>query len=167
MCGFRRIISLLVILFGLSACLMVKPLKMPENNINTSVSKAYRTNYETVWKALMVVFDGNYKIAEADGELGHLKTELLRGESIFKSPFPVPSHLEDTKYTLLVRVRRGGSSRTLVSVTKNIYYQKFLKQTKRLASNGIEEQLILYRILKEIQFDALFARLTKKNQIQN
>ena len=157
-----QIVWFLFIVLTFSSCLMVKPLKVPESNINTSVSRVYRTNYETVWKALMVVFDGGYPIAEADGEKGHLKTEVLSGETIFKSPFSVPSHLEDSKYTLTVRVQKGNHSRTLVSVTKDIYYRKFLKKTKRLPSNGLEEQTILYRILKEIQLDVLISQLMKK-----
>ena len=85
------------------------PFTEPRHHIKHAVSKVFYTHHERVWRALLLALE-EYPIAEADPEKGYIKTEVLTGEQIWKSPFPINSKWDDTKNIIHIRLLKGQNS---------------------------------------------------------
>lgn len=124
------------------------------------ISKTFHAGYQKTWRATMLALE-DYPIETEDNEKGHLKTESIPYENIWRLPFEDIGSLKVTKYTLHIKLIKGkvnGLPVVKVRVLKKILVQKgFIDEPERMPSDGLEEKAILYRILREIHIEQAIA----------
>ena len=129
----------------------------PPRDIIGPISKVFYTDYKNTWQALMLALE-NYPLAEEDKETGYVKTETIKGETLWQLPFHTNT-VHGLRYSLYVQVVKGSAREkpaTQVSITKKLLSRKgFIDSYHRVASNGLEEKFILYRILREININKM------------
>ena len=136
----------------------------PESTTISPVSKGFRADYNTTWKAVSLAME-KYPIAESDREKGFLKTAGIKGEGMWQLPFPtkIPPRLKYTLYIQLLKGKKNHQPITRVSILKQMTSQKgFIDSPRRIPSNGLEETNILYRTLREINIDRFIVNYNKK-----
>ena len=145
-------ITALIFLLGLVGCVTT----YPKQNVNEPVSKIFYTEYEKVWRAVMLTIE-NYPIESEDHETGIIKTGFIRGDKVWNLPFDTSISNKDLLYTIQINLLKGKIKKehaVQVQVTKKNFIQKgFIEDPVSVPSNGLEEKNILYRILREIQID--------------
>ena len=128
----------------------------PKQNVNEPISKIFYNDYEKVWRAVMLAIE-NYPIESEDHETGIIKTGFIRGDKIWNLPFSTSISNKDLLYTIQIHLLRGKAEKehaVQVQVSKKNFIQKgFIEDPVSIASNGLQEKSILYRILREIQID--------------
>ncbi len=142
---------ILLILLVCTACVSTQPKRRLG-----PVSRLFYADYEQTWKALILALE-SYPIEEEDKEGGYLKTETIKGESLWQLPFHTKT-IPGKKYTLNIQISREHKEDdqpiVQVSILKTIYSQRgFIDTPHRVPSNGLEEKTILYRIFREIKID--------------
>ena len=160
----KHIYILLVIAFFLPHCATQQ--EVPE--IMHPVSKMFPGDYQKVWRAAMLALE-DYPIEEENNEKGYLKTEPIDVETVWKFPFARNQDLKAAKYTLHVWLRKGylkDQPTVKVQIVKKIMVQKgFMDEPERVPSNGLEEQGLLYRIMREINIEQALANYYKKSSL--
>ena len=125
-------------------------------NVNEPVSKLFEANYDQVWKSVMLAME-YYSIEEEDKEQGFLRTEVIKGTNIWSPPFEGKQKKMSIKYVIYIQLIKGmtGFQPVIqVRVLKKIFAQEgFINEPKRIPSNGLEEKVILYRIMREVKID--------------
>jgi hypothetical protein len=125
----------------------------------------YHASFEEVWKAVSLVLQP-YPLRVSNMDQGVIETDALRGDRIWQPPFAKGASIAGQSYKLSLRVVRGAQETrpaTKVTILKNIQVQvDFFSDPKPLASDGMEEKSILYRIRREIQIERALARAQKK-----
>lgn len=124
------------------------------NKKNLSHTAVYPHSYSSVWRAALLVLK-DYPIEIEDEETGEIKTRSIRAYEAWKPP---PGLINDPKrrvYSLEVFLEKGFTSNETplvrVTVMKTEFENKdFIQQNVAVQSNGIEENLILYRIQREL-----------------
>jgi hypothetical protein len=161
-----RLIFSLFLSFLLSACAL-----LPEKNkgeVTGPLEQVFHASYEEVWRASQLALQ-NYPMRVNNMDLGLLETDVIRG---FNSTW-TPPHLSKNPsgglaYKIVVKVVKGSlqeKAAQQVSVFKDISLQKdFFSDSQRQASDGLEEQSILYRITREIQIDRAIQKSAKRSQ---
>ena len=139
-------LSLFVLLTTLSCTSIEK------NNLLHSV--VFPHSFSTVWSAALLVLK-DYPIETEIKESGEIKTKMIRGYEIWEPPEGMIEGIDKRTYQLEIVLRRGLGPRkapyTHVSIMKNEFEDKdFIQQNIPVPSNGIEENLILYRIQREL-----------------
>ncbi len=133
------------------------------------ISRVFHMDYDKVWKALMLTLQ-SYSIEEEDRERGFVRTAAVKGDSIFKLPFPNkgggPGGTQS--YMIYVYLNRGGEASSpvvRVQVLKKVFARKgFIRGKQRVPSHGLEEKSILYRMMREIQIEQFILNRHKKTQ---
>ena len=131
-------------------------------DVNGPVSKLFYTSYDQVWKSVMLAMEA-YSIEEEDREKGFLRTEVIKGLSAWKPPFAEDKQKNLSQsyviYVHLVRGMTGFQPGVQVRVLKKVFVQKgFINEPERVPSDGLEEKMILYRIMREIDIDRFIMR---------
>ena len=147
----------LLFFFIVFSCFTVScaTVKTPPVSIHP-VSKMFSTDYERVWRAMMLALE-SYPIATEDNEKGFLKTEPIRYGTIWKSPFEQKKDLSSATYIIRIQLIKGKSKS--LPVVKAIIYKDtiakkgFFRDAEKQLSNGLEEKAILYRIIREIKIE--------------
>ncbi|MBX3023069.1 MAG: hypothetical protein KF799_15440 [Bdellovibrionales bacterium] len=131
--------------------------------------KVYQANYEDVWKAVNLVLQP-YPLRVSNMDQGILETDVLRPGRVWILPFKTESQGAGETYKLTVRVikgSKGGDSATKVTILKDRQLQSdFFSDPKPMASNGLEEKALLYRVEREIQVDRALIRAQKRTNSQ-
>lgn len=162
--GILSAFSLFFVLATSTGCgLMSKP---KETTVKSPVSRIYKYQFDKVWEATQKVLS-KYSISVNNIDLGLLKTEHIKVNSIWKSPHQKKEPSGGYKYQITVRLVKGkhnGKPSTKVSVFKKIKLQKdFFTKVKLKPTDGLEEKVILYRILREIKIKNAIDKLQSQS----
>ena len=110
---------------------------------------------DKVWKAIQLAMAA-YPIHKNDMDAGLLETKLMIPEKIWQSPVKPSSKVLSSKYKITVMTLPGklkGEPAIRVIVKKELRYKtNIIDAVKIIPSDGLEEEVILYRIKREISF---------------
>lgn len=134
-------------------------------------SRVYFATYEEVEIALKQAMI-RYPQKIDNTEAGIFETDFIKGEARFRPPHKEVKFSPGYRYRLLVRLVRGRSEdkqqATKVQIVKKVEVARdFFSEPEAAESDGLEEQVILYRIGRELQLARAVAKATdKKNRSQ-
>ncbi len=163
-----RLISNSLILFLLAGVVSVLGCTTASDRLKplekgASVERVFFASYEEVERALKQAMI-KYPQRVDNTEAGIFETDYIKGEQRFK-PANLKVHYSNGYiYRILLRLVRGRTddkNAVKVVVTKQIELKRdFFADSETIASDGLEELVILYRIQREIAID----RAVRKSQ---
>ncbi|HRK08279.1 MAG TPA: hypothetical protein PLZ57_10955 [Pseudobdellovibrionaceae bacterium] len=133
-------------------------------------SRLFNASYEEVEIALkQAMLRYSHKVDNT--EAGIFETDFVRGDARFIAPHKTEKYPPGYRYRLIVRLVRGrkGSKETIkVQITKRPEIQRdFFTTPQETTTDGFEEQMILYRIYRELILNRAVARATEKANKKN
>lgn len=157
---FNKKIILILSLFFFSACaenpIADTPIKNPAQQV-------FNESYEKVWRAVQLALR-KYPVKVNTMESGILETDYIKGDKLFNDPNELKTR-PGLRYKIVVRAIKGkieGKSAIKVTVLKNAEIQTdFFSGLQSLGSNGLEEQILLYRIGRFIEIDNTLSKSSK------
>lgn len=133
-------------------------------------SRVFYANYEDVEVALKQSMI-RYPQKVDNTEAGIFETDFIRGEARFKPPHKTVTYSPGYRYRLLVRLVRGRAEERpaiKVQITKKVeVIRDFFSDADSLKSDGLEEQVILYRIGRELQLARAISKANDKANKKN
>lgn len=141
------------VLFG-SGCSLFDRQPDPENAIlkQSIHQKVYFASYDSVWKAAHTSI--KYPIAVENQDTGYLETEYIKGVDGFLPPEVNKAPSAGIRYKLVFNFAKGkteGRESTRVTIEKKIErLRDFFSEADGVASDGLEEKVLFYRIEREI-----------------
>lgn len=167
MLKFLLILSLPVILFSCASYdkfrAITEDFKIP--------SKVYDADFYKTWIAVIQVMK-RYDLEEQNQEAGVIKTRWMDNtvEVNFADSFGSSDSVKSARVRLILTVTRGfrlGTEVSKVTVQKRqLIENDFLQGYKELATDGILEQTILYRIERIIAIDKKIMEIDKKREAE-
>jgi len=145
---------LVVFIFLGSGCSLFDRQPDPENAIlkQSTHQKVFFAPYDSVWKAAHTSI--KYPIAVENQDTGYLETEFIKGVDGFLAPHEGKSPSAGIRYKLVFSFAKGkteGRESTRVTIEKKIErLRDFFSEADSLASDGLEEKVLFYRIEREI-----------------
>lgn len=150
---------------GFSCLLTVACLSSRENfrafevdYVDSSYIKSYPFEFTRVLRAIRIVLK-DHSMAKDNEEKGILETKIVK-KNQFKTLFQEEKSSSSRvpfRYKIQVRVYREGEEGkplTQVAILKKILFKKhFFSSEETLKSDGLEEQVILYRIGRELEIE--------------
>ncbi|MBK9294414.1 MAG: hypothetical protein IPM57_08205 [Oligoflexia bacterium] len=132
------------------------PIKSPSQRV-------FYDNYDKVWRAVQLALR-KYPVKVNTMESGILETDYIKGDKLFNDPNEAKTR-PGLRYKIIVRAIKGkieSKSAIKVTVLKNAEIQTdFFSGFKALGSNGLEEELLLYRIGRFIEIDNALTKASK------
>lgn len=149
-----------------TACVTTPPSTVAKNNRpDTTYSRVYFGTFEEVELALKQTMI-RYPQRIDNTEAGIFETDFIKGDARFQPPHTKTVYSSGYRYRILVRLVRGktdGKPSIKVQLNKRIEVANdFFSDPKELASDGLEEEQILYRIGRELQIAKAIARASEK-----
>ena len=143
--------------------------KLEERKNAGPYSRVYYASYEEVEIALKQSMI-RYPQKVDNTEAGIFETDYIKGEARFRPPHYDVKFSPGYRYRLLVRLVRGRTDEKpaiKVQITKKSEVARdFFSEPEATSSDGLEEQVILYRIGRELQLSRAIAKASeKKNKI--
>lgn len=133
--------------------------------LNVPVVQVFFAKYEEVEAALKLAML-KYPQRVDNTEAGIFETDYVKGEGRFKPPHQPVEYSSGYRYRVLIRLVRGKSetrSAVKVVVLKQIeMVHDFFSEANSLPSDGLEEQVILYRIGRELQINKALQRANER-----
>lgn len=115
-------------------------------------SRVYFASYESVWRAAQLAL--KYPISKNNMDTGNLETDWVRALEGFAAPGSNRIPSSGIRYKITLSMVKGfANNRESVRITlrKNLERQRdFFADPEPLLSDGFEEQVILYRIEREL-----------------
>lgn len=134
--------------------------------VGEPVARVYYAKYEEVEAAIKQAMI-RYPQRVDNTEAGIFETDFVKGEARFRSPISTTDYSPGYRYRLLIRLVRGKNeerSAVKVLVTKAPEIARdFFATPESLASDGLEENVVLYRIGREIALAKAMVRATEKD----
>jgi hypothetical protein len=100
-------------------------------------------------------------------EAGIFETDYVKGDARFRPPQQKEPFSPGYRYRILVRLVRGRTDdrpATKVQISKKSeLVRDFFSDANSLKSDGLEEQVILYRISRELQLARAIAKANEKS----
>ncbi|MBP7845435.1 MAG: hypothetical protein KA116_11555 [Proteobacteria bacterium] len=127
--------------------------QQPPRPLDFPYARIYLGSFNDVWSATVRILD-LYSITVANREAGLLQTEWVEtrfNSELFKYPDNEP-RLEEVSYRLKIKLSKAfisqtGQAAVRVQVLKELKeYKNFFSDWERVATDGYEEKIILYRI---------------------
>ena len=147
----------LFLFLWLSAC---TTLKEPPH-IHTGI---FKSSYPVVWQSILLAME-KYPLKEQDQEGGEITTKKIKGYSIWKPPPGLIRNQQNRHYILKVILSKGllkKETAVKVQILKEEFVNKdFIHQSIPAPSNGIEEEVLLYRIGRLIKMAEMRQSLFK------
>lgn len=154
--NFFKLSALLLVLSSL-AC-SSPPKKVSKKDENTVYIKA---SFDKVWRSAQVALN-IYPIEISNMDKGYTKTRSVQLNSIFKPIHTDVKVFNGDQYTLTIHMLKGsirGQEVVKITATKRIQRKRdFFSPPEKIESDGLEEQMILYRIQRETIIDNIFER---------
>lgn len=128
-----------------------------EERINTALEKSaftrvYFASFESVWRAAQLAL--KYPISVNNMDNGLLETDWVRALEGFSTPGATKIPSSGIRYKLslnMVKGRTNGRESVRVTLRKNMERQRdFFSEPEPLLTDGLEEQVILYRVEREL-----------------
>ena len=150
---YKILINLSVSLLLLIACSSLEERSLGE--------KEFEVERNIAWEALVEVFKP-YPKATINEEIGVIETEELRGFQVWQ-----PAHQKKQEdgiiYYSLKAVLTEEPPYVFVKVKKTIKRKRdFFSKMEAVASDFLEEQMLLYRMGREIQVKRLIQKIYKE-----
>jgi|GEM_PF-2245964 len=125
-------------------------------------AKVFPVSYDKVWKSTLIAVT-KYPLEKNDKTSGEIATSSIESGEVFKVYQQKPKNNEF--YTLQISLEKRtlkGQNVTLVTVEKKpLVKGDFMRKDRSLESDGLEENVLLYRIKREISIDRLVGKLFK------
>lgn len=120
---------------------------------------SFPTNFEETWRAALISL-ASYPLNKNNQSTGEIETSLIKEGQIWS---PVDRSIgHRNKYKLNLNIRALNKSSSFVDISKDLYKQgNFIEEDKDLESQGVEEQVILYRIKRELIIERKIQKLFK------
>ncbi len=128
--------------------------------------KVYFAKYEDVWRAAQLAM-ARYYMSVNNIDTGVLETDFIKGLDGWQAPDSAKPLSTGQRYKLTLRIAKGrvGKKESVrVTATKRTEIQKdFFSESEPLQSDGLEEEVILYRIERELIIDKALKKAAKKS----
>jgi hypothetical protein len=153
-----RILLILFILFLQWGC--ANDTVSPDSDIKDPESHIFYGEYDNVWRSIQLAVR-KYPVHLNNIESGLLETDYIKNDKIFADPNESRNKI-GLRYRIAIRAVKGKmGNRSVVKVicTKTPEVQRdFFTGYQPLASDGLEEDLILYRIGRYLEMDRILSR---------
>lgn len=151
----------------LSACALFEERNGPATYYGPR-DQVYYATFEEVWRATNLVLQP-YPLHVSNMDQGVLETDMIRGNKVWAPPYKPMAGNSGEAYHLSIHVIKGSLDNrpaTRVTIVKDTEVQvDFFSDPKNIASTGLEEKSLLYRIGREILIERALAKIQKqKNQ---
>ena len=138
--------------------------------LNEPVIRVFAAKYEEVEGALKSAML-KYPQRIDNTEAGIFETDYVKGDARFKPPHKDAQFSSGLQYRILIRLVKGRadnrSSAVQVVVRKQIELKKdFFQQPVPVQSDGLEENVILYRISRELVIARAIQRAAERGNKQ-
>ena len=164
----RTPLVLLVLMFFNSGCALFGDRPGPPAFFGPR-ERPFAANFEEVWKAVNLVLQP-YPLRTSNMDQGVLETDAIRGNRIWAPPYGRDTPDGGQSYKLTVKVLKGaaaGTAATRVTILKDASRQTdFFSESRQQPSDGLEEDMILYRVGREIQIERALARAQKRQNLK-
>lgn len=154
---------------GLSGCVSATQ-RLEAREGDAPYSRVFYANYEDVEIALKQSMI-RYPQKVDNTEAGIFETDYIKGEARFKAPHKQGAFSPGYRYRLLVRLVRGRTEdrpAIKVQITKKPeVVRDFFSDAESAKSDGFEEQVILYRIGRELQLARAISKANDKANKKN
>ena len=137
----------------------------------SSYSAVFEANYDDLWRALQKAL-AHYPIRLNNSDTGQLETDVVKPDQMWQ---PAHQHIDYSpgeRYTIKVLATRGqvhGATeavRLTIDKTMTIERDFFAGEQKKM-SDGLEEQMIFYRIQRELTLEQSLKAAYEKGQLNN
>ena len=137
---------LIPVFIFLSAC-TTTPLKQ-------HYTAVFNHSYPLVWEAVLLTLK-KYPIEMEHQDSGQIETKFIRHYKSWKPPKGSMERLHSRQYKLKLFLEKGSSAANTPAVKVHIMKEEFMdedfiQQAIPIASNGLEEEVLLYRIGREL-----------------
>lgn len=162
---FANTLILMVLIF-LQSCASYKQFQQVTEELEIP-SKVFAANYHEAWLAVIQVVK-RYDLATQNQEAGIIKSRWIDNtlEMNFVDSFSSSDSVKAAKFKLIINIVKGfRGSREVSKITilkRQLVEQDFLQGWKEVASDGILEKSILYRIERVIKIDKKLKSIQKK-----
>jgi hypothetical protein len=133
--------------------------------VGEPVSRVYFAKYEEVEAALKLSMI-KYPPRVDNTEAGVFETDYVRGDARFRPPHSNEAYSSGYRYRLIVRMVRGRADEkpsVKVQILKQIeIVRDFFASPDPMPSDGLEENVILYRVGRELNVNRAIQRSTEK-----
>ncbi len=154
--------------FILSGCALLQPADTSKNR--PIPSQVFAHSFEDVWQAAHVALI-KYRLRVDNHEAGIVETENVADTQFYSPPFQVSSDQVGYRYRLELRFVKGAVGKkpsTRVAIFKRIERQTTIVDERELvASDGLEEKALLYRIERELIIQSGLKRAQKRNELKD
>ncbi len=134
-----------------------------------AVEHVYLAKYEEVEAAIKQAMI-KYPQRIDNTEAGIFETDYVKGDARYKPPAIKRDYSSGYRYRIIIRLVRGQAehkSAVQVSVLKQIELARdFFADPDQLNSDGLEEQVIIYRIEREISIAKSLIKASEKAALQ-
>lgn len=163
----NNILSLLLI-FGLTSCASYEKFRQITEELEIP-SQVYKADYNQAWQAVIQIMK-KFDIAQQNQEAGVIKTRWMDNtlQVNFTDSFASSEAVKAAEFQLVINVAEGysyGQKVTKVTIYKRQRIENdFLQGWREVATDGIQEQTILYRLGKIIENDNYLREIDKARE---
>jgi len=125
-------------------------------------SRIFYASYDEVWRAVQLALR-KYPIRMNNIESGQLETDYIKGDKLFTEPVEEKKKF-GMRYRILIHAVRGkfeDRAATKIICTKVPEIQRdFFTGYQGIPSNGLEENIILYRVGRFLEMDHVLSKVS-------
>lgn len=124
-----------------------------------SQQRIYFAPYDLVWKAAHMSL--KYTIASENQDFGVIETDYIKSVDGWISPDQTSPQYRNARYKLYFTFAKSpeGKEATRLTIDKKIeVFRDFISAPQIVASNGLEEMALFYRIEREIYLNRLLKK---------
>jgi hypothetical protein len=130
--------------------------------VTDAPSKVFYANYDEVWRSVQLALR-KYPVHLNNIESGLLETDYIKGDKLFAEPVEDKTKF-GMRYKLTIRAVKGkinDKSAIKIICTKVPEIQRdFFTGYQPISSNGLEENLVLYRIGRYLEMDYMLSKIS-------
>lgn len=164
----NKIAFILLIFFGLTSCASYEKFRQITEELEIP-SRVYKADYNQAWQAVIQIMK-KFDIAQQNQEAGVIKTRWMDNtlQVNFTDSFASSEAVKAAEFQLVLNVAEGysyGQKVTKVTIYKRQRIENdFLQGWREVATDGIQEQTILYRLGKIIENDNYLREIDKARE---
>jgi hypothetical protein len=136
----------------------------PDIQVPRSFEREYNASFDETWRAVQQSII-SYPLKINNMELGQVQTTAIRGNAQFKPPHEVKVKSSGYRYNLSINVIKIDPKTTRVAILKDVaIFRDFVSKPETRTSDGHEENMILYRVGREVLIEKILLRDAKKRE---
>ncbi len=161
------LISKFIFILTLASCVSGTPVeKKNKKDLKFNHQKVFFSTYDAVWRAAQLSL--KYPIAINNMDHGILETDYIKGDDGFIAPTENEIPSSGIRYKITLTIAKGkaeGKESVRVIISKGVERKRdFFSDPEELASDGLEEKILFYRIERELLIDEALKRAAKAAQ---